>query len=222
MTLLAAEQPKKKKYKNTRKGDLYGRPFYFMKMKTRISLRASLCLLIGLLTLISNSACSPTSTQTPFIPPTAQSQLIEPTFIINPTQNVALVQSTPLPTIIIPTATINPGDCVSNLTFIEDLTIPDNTSIAYGATIDKQWLVQNSGTCNWNAEYRLRYIGGAVLGAPEELALYPARSGTQATIQITFTAPFSDGEYESAWQAFDPSGLAFGDPIYIRIITVSP
>ena len=191
-------------------------------MKTRIPLRTSLCLFIVLLTLISASACSPLNTATPFIPPTAQSQLIEPTFIINPTQNVVLVQSTPLPTIIIPTATINPANCVSNLTFIEDLTIPDNTSIAYGATIDKQWLVQNSGTCNWNAEYRLRYIGGAVLGAPEELALYPARSGTQATIEITFTAPFSDGEYESAWQAFDPSGLAFDDPIYMRIITISP
>jgi hypothetical protein len=142
--------------------------------------------------------------------------------IINPTQNIVVIQATPLPTIVIPTATTNPADCVNNLTYIEDLTIPDNTSIAYGAIIDKQWLVQNSGTCNWNREYRLRHIGGAALGAAEELALYPARSGTQATIQITFTAPFTDGEYESAWQAFDPSGLAFGDPIYMRIIAVSP
>jgi len=179
-------------------------------------------LLIILLTLILASACSPSPTQTPFLPPTAQAQLIEPTFIINPTQNVVVVQTTPLPTIVLPTATTNPTDCVSNLTFLEDLTIPDNTSIAYGATIDKQWLVQNSGTCHWNAEYRLRHVGGAVLGAPEELALYPAKSGTQATIQITFIAPFTDGEYESAWQAFDPSGLAFGDPIYMRIIAVAP
>jgi len=191
-----------------------------MKMKTRFTL--SLSLLIVLLTLISASACSPTVTETPFIPPTAQSQLIEPTFIINPTQNVVVVQTTPLPTIIIPTATINPEDCVNNLTFVEDLTIPDNTSITYGATIDKQWLVQNSGTCHWNAEYRLRHVGGAALGAAEELALYPAKSGTQATIQITFTAPFTDGEYESAWQAFDPAGLAFGDLIYVRIIAISP
>ncbi|MEP7136308.1 MAG: NBR1-Ig-like domain-containing protein [Chloroflexota bacterium] len=178
-------------------------------------------LLIILLTLISAS-CAPHPTATPFIPPTAQSQLIEPTFIINPTQNIVVVQTTPLPTVIIPTATINPADCINNLTYVEDITMPDNTSIAYGATIDKQWLVQNSGTCNWNADYRLRHIGGAVLGAPEELALYPAKSGTQATLQITFTAPFSDGEFESAWQAFDPSGLAFGDPIYMRIIAASP
>lgn len=133
-----------------------------------------------------------------------------------------MIQTTPLPTIAIPTATINPEDCIDNLTFLEDLTIPDNTSIAYGATIDKQWLVQNSGTCHWNADYRLRHMGGAALGAPEEIALFPARSGTQATLQILFTAPFTDGTYESAWQAHDPNGNPFGDVIYIRVIAATP
>jgi len=167
------------------------------------------------------SACSSAHTPTPFIPPTAQIPLIEPTLIIQPTQPV-VVKITPLPTIDIPTATVNPEDCVNNLTFLSDLTVPDGTNIVHGATIDKQWLVQNSGTCHWNVDYRLRYIGGALLDAPEELALYPAKSGTQAILQITFTAPFADGEYESAWQAFDPDGLAFGDPIYMSIVVVAP
>jgi len=52
--------------------------------------------------------------------------------------------------------------------------------------------------------------------------LYPARAGTQATVQIIFTAPFTDGVYESAWQAYDPSGNPFGDPVYIRITVVAP
>jgi hypothetical protein len=164
-------------------------------------------------------SCSPSSTPTPFIPPTAQIPLIQPTFIINPTQNAVVIQSTPLPTIL---PTINPEDCVNNLAFVSDLTIPDNSFVTYGATMDKQWLVQNSGTCNWNADYRLKHIGGAGLGAPEETMLYPAKSGTQANIQVIFTAPFTDGEYESAWQAFDPFGLAFGDPIYIRVNVVAP
>ena len=192
-----------------------------MKTKTRFIPSRSLILFIGIYLTLA-SACSPAPTQTPFIPPTAQSLLVEPDFIITPTENTVIVQTTPLPTIVIPTATVNPADCVNNLSFISDLTIPDGTSIAYGATVDKQWLVQNSGTCNWNAEYRLRHVGGGVLGAAEELALYPARSGTQATLQILFTAPFTDGEYESAWQAFDPAGLAFGDAIYMRISAVSP
>ena len=55
------------------------------------------------------------------------------------------------------------------------------------------------------------------MSAPEEIALYPARAGTQARIQILFTAPFAEGVYESAWQAIDANGNPFGDPIYIRI-----
>lgn len=182
----------------------------------RFILNLSLILLFGSSLL---SACSPSPAPTPFIPPTAPAPLIEPTFIINPTQNAVVIQSTPLPTIV---PTTNPEACVSNLTFISDLTIPDNSFVAYGATMDKQWLVQNSGTCNWDETYRLRHIGGATLGAPEEIMLYPAKSGAQAVIQIIFTAPFTDGEYESAWQAFDPFGLAFGDPIYIRVNVASP
>ncbi len=185
-------------------------------MKIRFSPSRQLILLLGI---FLTSACSPASTPTPFIPPTAQAPLIEPTFIINPTQNVVVIQSTPLPTILPMT---NPEECVNDLTFVSDLTIEDNSLVTYGATIDKQWLVQNSGTCNWDETYRLRHIGGAELGAPEEIALYPAKSGTQATIQIIFTAPFIDGKYESAWQAFDSSGLAFGDPIFVRVEVASP
>jgi hypothetical protein len=167
------------------------------------------------LSLIFASSCSPASTPTPFRPPTLQAPLIEPTFIIHPTQEVDVIQSTPVPTIF---PTVSPNECSNNLTFIEDLTIPDNTFATFGFILDKQWLVENSGTCNWNSDYRLKYIGGASLGASEETALYPARAGTQATIQILFTAPFTEGVYESAWQATDPNGTAFGDPIYMRIV----
>jgi len=140
--------------------------------------------------------------------------LIEPTLIIHPTQEVTVAPPTSLPT---SSPTVSPTECSNNLTFVEDVTIPDNMFATFGLALDKQWLVQNSGTCNWNASYRLKHIGGAELGAPGEVALYPARAGTQATIQIWFTAPFTEGAYESAWQAMDPNGTPFGDLIYIRI-----
>lgn len=179
----------------------------------RIPLSRSLILLI---IICLASACSPLPTATPFIPPTNQAPLIEPALIFVPTPTpITQVLEISLPTII---PTIDQSDCINNLTFIEDITIPDNTFTSFGSSIDKQWLIENSGTCNWNSGYRLRHTGGAALGAPEEIALFPARSGTQVTIQITFTAPFEEGVYETAWQAFDPNGLAFGDPIYMRIL----
>jgi hypothetical protein len=190
-----------------------------MKIKPRFTLNPNLLLLTSIFLALASS-CSSAAPATPFIPPTGESPLIEPALIINPTPQTVQIQSSPIPTIIIPT--VDQTDCFNNLTFVEDLTIPDNDYVTYGSTIDKQWLVTNSGTCHWNSDYRLMHIGGAALGAPEEVALYPARAETQATLQIIFTAPFVDGTYESAWQAFDPNGLPFGDPIYIRILVAAP
>ena len=194
-----------------------GSPFFFCMMNFHLCLSRNLFTIY--LILVSLSACSSIPTPTPFRPPTAQAPLIEPTFIIQPTKQVVVVQASPFPTIL---PTVDPTDCFNNLRFINDITVPDNQFTTFGSTIDKQWLVENSGTCNWSSSYRLKHLGGATLGAPEEVMLYPARAGTQAAIQIIFTAPFTDGVYESAWQAFDPSGNAFGDPIYIRITVAAP
>ena len=193
-----------------------GRPSFFMTTKCIPLCRISFAIILILFFI---SACSPAPTPPPFRPPTEEPPLIEPTLIIQPSKQVVIIQSTLLPTII---PTTNPKDCVNDLSFISDVTIPDNTFVTYGSNIDKQWLVQNSGTCSWDSSYRLRHLGGAGLGAAEEVMLYPARAGTQATIQIVFTAPFTDGVYESAWQAYDLEGNPFGQPIYIRITVAAP
>ncbi|HEX7541128.1 MAG TPA: NBR1-Ig-like domain-containing protein [Anaerolineales bacterium] len=98
------------------------------------------------------------------------------------------------------------------------MTIPDYSVVAPGSTLDKQWLVQNSGSCNWDSHYRLRLVSGNGLGASLEEALYPARAEMQATLRIIFTAPLEAGEYYSEWQAFDPKGIPFGEAFFIKII----
>lgn len=145
---------------------------------------------------------------TPFRPPTVAPQpafqpLPGPTF--SPT-----VTEPPLPT-------VTPA-CVNGLTFLEDLTIPDGTVVQPGEVLEKSWLVENSGTCNWNKDYRVRLISGPGMGASEEQALFPARASAQAIIRILFTAPAEPGLYQSAWQAHDPLGKPFGDPFFIQIL----
>lgn len=107
--------------------------------------------------------------------------------------------------------------CLDNLTWISDVTIPDGTEVTANSTLDKRWEVENSGNCNWDERYRLRLIAGPAMNAVQEQALYPARAGTKAVIQILFRAPAETGKYRSAWQAYNPGGQPFGDPIFIDI-----
>lgn len=122
---------------------------------------------------------------------------------------------TPIPTSMPVTPT---PACENNLVYLEDLTLPDGTLVSPGEALDKRWQVENTGTCNWEAGYTLRLITGPDMGAAPEQALYPARVGTKAVLRILYLAPLEAGIYRSAWQAFDPTGQAFGDPIFIEIV----
>ena len=150
---------------------------------------------------------------TPYRPPTIVAQasrLVQAS--TTPTAPTQLVE-TPIP--------ISTQTCINNLGYLEDLSLPDGTVVKPGERLDKRWLVENSGTCNWDEYYRLKFRSGADLSAPLEQALYPARSGSEATIRIMFTAPTEPGTYESAWQTYDPQGQPFGDPVFIQVIVSS-
>lgn len=112
------------------------------------------------------------------------------------------------------TPTLN---CTNDLLFIFDLTIPDESIVSPGTLLDKQWLVQNAGSCNWDERYRLRLVNGEALGAGEQ-SLFPARTGSQVTLRIVFTAPPEAGIHISEWQAYDPDGNPFGDSFFMKIM----
>ncbi len=167
------------------------------------------------LTLAAASLASCTSQPTPtlFVPPSD----------VPPTPSVAAPASSPsgTPTVTAsPTATpvaISPTPCTNDLQFVQDVTVPDGTSVTPGEQVDKQWLVTNAGSCNWDSAYRLKLITGDAMGASTEQGLYPARAGTQATLRIVFTAPMTAGNYSAAWQAFAPDGTAFGQALTMQI-----
>jgi hypothetical protein len=129
-----------------------------------------------------------------------------------PTATATTEPSEPTPE---PTATPN---CTNNLVYLADLTIEDGAVVGAGEALDKRWQVENTGTCAWDERYRLRLVEGEALGAPEEQALYPALSGAQVPLRLLLTAPTEPGVYRSAWQAADPQGELFGDPVYIEIV----
>jgi len=165
--------------------------------------------LLGIFLLIS--ACSSEGDATPTLgvyrPPT---QAVTATPLPITTQAMDAERPTPEPT------------CTNALWFFQDLTIPDGTEVSPGERLDKRWLVQNAGTCNWGEGYEIRLEAGPNMGVPATQALFPARSGLEVTIRMNFIAPDEPGTYRSAWQAYDPDDVPFGDPFFIEVIVVEP
>jgi hypothetical protein len=168
------------------------------------------------------AGCSPQPTASPFIPPSNET-VIQITIPLSYTPP-------PLPTTIgatitsvnQPAAVTTDSPCYNSLRFVEDVNFPDGTVVMTGEKIEKFWRVENNGTCSWDSRYRMRLVEGDQLGAPVELALYPARPGTQAELRVIFITPRESRYYRSTWQAFGPDGLVFGDPFYIDIFVQSP
>ena len=170
-----------------------------------------------LVLILASAACTTRATPPPFVPPTALPGTSVPA---TPAHSApATPTRTPFPT---PTPILaTPTPCNNDLRFVQDITIPDGTTVAPGELVDKQWLVTNAGTCNWDSAYRLKLASGDAMSAPIEQALYPARAGTQASLRIVFTAPAAAGTYQCAWQAYGPDGTAFGEAVFMQI-DVSP
>lgn len=178
----------------------------FVVMDKRWSLLLLSIILIFVFTACRERQALPEPTSSVYIPPTA-AITNTPIPVVTQTE-VAEPEATPAPS------------CTNLLSFLADLTIPDGTVVAPGDELDKQWQLQNDGTCNWDDAYTVRLIAGPDMGAIAEQALYPARSGTEFAVQMLFTAPEEPGAYRSAWQAYDPDGTEFGDPFFIDIVVV--
>lgn len=159
--------------------------------------------LLFLITSCQSTSTSPLpSEEAHFVPPTS-----------NPGQEqISGAAATPLPT--------RQANCEDQLDFLDDLSIPDGTEVLPGEKITKRWLIENTGTCNWDSSYSLQMISGLALGAEKVQGLHPARQSTKAILEIIFNAPDNPGRYNSWWQAYNSDGNRFGDPFYIEISVV--
>lgn len=167
----------------------------------RLALLAATLLIAG---------CSP-SHEAPLQPTLAWTPV--PVEIPRPTQALLQIETDGLP---------SQDGCFNDAEFVEDLTIPDLVVVEPGIELDKRWMVRNSGTCDWTVGYRLINVGGEGFVGPDEIALYPARAGASAELQIVVRAPLDPGEHISRWQARSPDGQAFGDEIFLYIIIPTP
>lgn len=116
--------------------------------------------------------------------------------------------ATPSPSLT-PTAFVpeNAADCVNEASFVSDVTIPDNSTVAAGSAFTKTWRVQNSGTCIWWAGYTLTHYSENAMSAPASVPLPVTNPGETADVSVDLIAPSVAGTYRGNFVIENPEGL---------------
>jgi len=120
--------------------------------------------------------------------------------------------------------------CLDDSEFVTDVTVADGTHFAAGTVFRKTWRVRNSGSCTWDASYRLTFLSGdrmsgprtAPLGdldlRPDSLGLFPTvQPGDEIDLSVMLIAPAAAGIYRGHWQLFGPDGQPFGTIPFVQI-----
>ena len=157
--------------------------------------------------------------------------VILPTNTALPPTNTAVPTNTPLPTNtpIPPTATPIPIPC-DRAQFVKDVTVPDNTEIATGATFIKTWRLKNNGSCTWTSGYTLYFYNGDAMSGPASAQLTNGTvpPGSTVDISVTLIAPTTSGTYKGNWRLRNTGGTPFGigesadQSFWVQIKAVSP
>ncbi len=100
-----------------------------------------------------------------------------------------------------------------------DVNIPDGTIMSPGQDFVKTWRVKNNGSCPWGAGYKLVYAGYSNNMSGQFQPLTGViQPGQDIEISVQFKAPAETGEYLSAWQMENPSGVTFPEIIFVKIL----
>ena len=115
------------------------------------------------------------------------------------------------------TATLPEASCYG-LTFVSDVTIPDDTTMAPSQTFTKTWRVRNSGSCAWQVGFDLNFTGGEAMGGSSVSLAIAVQPGAEVDLSVPLTAPTTAGTYRGNWRMTDAGEAFFGDEVYVQIV----
>jgi hypothetical protein len=121
-----------------------------------------------------------------------------------------------LPTSTLYTTTLGVTGC-DGAAYISDVTIPDNTVVEAGQAFVKTWMIQNTGSCTWDANYVLTFVSGDEMSGATTSISSSVAPGQQAELSVTLTAPTLAGQYKGYWRLANDSGNLFGEAVYVLI-----
>lgn len=104
------------------------------------------------------------------------------------------------------------------LSFVSDVSIPDNTPVTAGQSFTKTWKVKNSGSCAWDAGFKFAFTGGDAMGGTTYTVPASVAAGTVTDISVAMTAPNKTGTIRGNWRMSTASGQFFGDEVYVQVV----
>jgi hypothetical protein len=124
---------------------------------------------------------------------------------------ITTITSNP-PSAVPPTSNCNAGQ------FIDDITIPDGTTMSPGENFTKTWRLKNIGTCTWTSSYAVVFTSGTSMGGPAAQALSGnVNPGQTVDVSVNLTAPGSNGTYTGNYKLRDSGGVLFTNNFYVQI-----
>jgi hypothetical protein len=155
--------------------------------------------------LTQTALAQPTSTPAPTITP-----LTVETFAAPSTSEAVVATST--------SASSAGSAACYGLSYVKDVTIPDDTVMTPGQSFTKTWLVANTGTCAWEAGFIFNVVSGDALGGVAVTLNQTVEPGRQYEFSVPMVAPTNKtGELKGIWQLSDANGNFFGDGVYVLI-----
>jgi hypothetical protein len=151
-------------------------------------------------------AATPTTQVAPVATATTAATAVPPTETQAPTAiptATATATATPTSVVVVP---------CNRAQFVTDVTFPDWSVIPAGTTFVKTWRLKNNGTCTWNANYVLVFVGNNSLSGPAAVPITTGSVAPGATVDVSVTlkAPTTPGNYESDWMLGNGAGQVFG------------
>jgi uncharacterized protein YkwD len=123
-----------------------------------------------------------------------------------------------------PAATPQQVDCIDQVTFLADVTIPDGTFFDPGEPFTKVWQVRNTGTCEWDTGYALVFSEGDIMNGALTNPVPLASPGDTNEVSLELVAPARTGQQDGFWQFQNAAGERFGsssDLLWVQIIVKS-
>jgi polar amino acid transport system substrate-binding protein len=139
---------------------------------------------------------------------------------------------TPVATLSAPTWTPTATLCLDSSQFVIDLTYDDEggkdpPTVQPNQEFTKGWRLRNTGTCSWNANYRLAYVGGnnkaARMDGDPENVVGSVSPGHTYDFYVDLQAPSGVlGVEQGRWQMQNSARTFFGQTVWVMVEVVAP